>query len=47
MGENEMYQIAKAISLAISDPEANCEQVISIVDSLCNNFPLYNEGVIR
>ncbi|NLO83732.1 MAG: serine hydroxymethyltransferase [Clostridiales bacterium] len=47
MGENEMHEIAKAISLALSDFEANREQVISIVDSLCNRFPLYKQGVLR
>jgi glycine hydroxymethyltransferase len=47
MGENEMYEIAKAISLALSDFDANKEEVISIVDSLCSRFPLYNDGVLR
>jgi glycine hydroxymethyltransferase len=47
MGESEMYEIAKAISLALSDFDANKEEVISIVDSLCSRFPLYNDGVLR
>ena len=47
MGESEMYEIAKAISLALSVCDANKEEVISIVDSLCSRFPLYNDGVLR
>jgi glycine hydroxymethyltransferase len=41
MGENEMKDIALAISMAIQDFEKNRPEVLDIVDRLCRRYPLY------
>jgi glycine hydroxymethyltransferase len=47
MKEEDMREIARAISLAISDFDRNKEQVLSMVDSLCKRYPLYSEGIFK
>ncbi len=47
MKEDDMKSIAKAIRLAIEDPDKNQEEVLSIVDDLCTKYPLYPENVVR
>lgn len=42
MDERAMKSIANAISLALNDFEKNKAEVISIVDRICSEFPLYN-----
>ncbi|HZK34421.1 MAG TPA: serine hydroxymethyltransferase [Bacillota bacterium] len=46
MKEAEMVMTAKAIRLAIENIEENEEEVLSIVDNLCNSNPLYPEYTI-
>jgi glycine hydroxymethyltransferase len=47
MKEEDMKSIAKAIRLAIEDPDKNQEEILSIVDDLCTKYPLYSENVVR
>ncbi|MFO7295520.1 MAG: serine hydroxymethyltransferase [Clostridia bacterium] len=47
MKEEDMRQIARAISLALGDFEKNREEVLGIVDGLCRRYPLYDHGVLR
>jgi len=41
MKEEDMKQIARAISLAIEDFEKNRQEVLNIVEDLCSKYPLY------
>jgi len=41
MGEDDMKDIALAISMTISDFEKNRRDVLEIVDRLCGKYPLY------
>lgn len=43
MGEQEMKDIALAISMAIQDVEKNRAEVLAIVDRLCGLYPLYKD----
>ena len=47
MKEADMKQIAKAIRLTIEDYDNNKDKVLSIVDDLCTQYPLYPENVIK
>lgn len=44
MGEQEMKDIALAISMAIGDFEKNRHEVLAIVDRLCKRYPLYKDA---
>jgi len=44
MGTKEMAEIAKAISLTLSDEK---EQALEIVKKLCNEYPLYPGGLLK
>lgn len=47
MKEEDMRQIARAISLALPDFEKNREQILGIVDDLCKRYPLYSQGILK
>jgi len=47
MKEEDMRQIARAISLALEDLDKNREEVLGIVDELCKRYPLYDQGVLK
>jgi glycine hydroxymethyltransferase len=47
MKEEDMRQIARAISLALPDFEKNREQILGIVDDLCKRYPLYSHGILK
>ncbi|MBM7582287.1 glycine hydroxymethyltransferase [Caldicoprobacter guelmensis] len=47
MKEEDMRQIARAISLTLSDVEKNREEVLGIVDDLCRRYPLYSQGILK
>ena len=47
MKEADMKQIARAIRLTIEDYDNNKDKVLSIVDDLCTQYPLYPENVIK
>lgn len=47
MKEEDMKSIAKAIALAIEDPDKNHMEILSIVDGLCTKYPLYPENVVK
>jgi len=47
MKEEDMRQIARAISLALVDLDKNREEVLGIVDELCKRYPLYDQGVLK
>lgn len=47
MVEEDMRSIAAAIRLTIEDFKGNRQKVLSMVDDLCNRYPLYSQSVIR
>lgn len=47
MKEDDMKQIASAISLALEDYDHNKEKALSIVDDLCSRHPLYADDVLK
>jgi len=47
MKEEDMRQIARAISLALGDLDKNREEVLGIVDELCKRYPLYDQGILK
>lgn len=47
MNKDDMQEIAKAISMALEDPQGNHKKVTAIVEELCRSHPLYDNGIVK